>query len=102
MVAAWRRDKTMTFFHHGYGEARPLALAFYEDSLAYSPMDAAFDQPTVIVQGLRDEAVDYRTVERFARARPNVTLHLVDDDHSLQASLPRLWTELRAVLELPS
>ena len=42
-------------------------------------------------RGLRDASVDYRTVEQFARARPNVTLSLLDDDHQLTASLPRIW-----------
>ena len=48
-------------------------------------------QPTLIFQGLRDASVDYRTVEQFARGRPNVTLSLLDDDHQLTASLPRIW-----------
>ena len=53
------------------------------------PFDALIPQPTLIFQGLRDASVDYRTVEEFARTRPNVTLSLLDDDHQLMASLPR-------------
>jgi hypothetical protein len=30
-------------------------------------------------------------VERFAAARPNVELHMLDDDHQLIASLPYIW-----------
>ena len=37
-------------------------------------------------------------MEAFAKARPNVTLSLVDDDHQLIASLPRMWTDIRAFL----
>ena len=39
-IEAWRRDGTMTFFHYGYGEERPLSFEFYEDSLQYDPFEA--------------------------------------------------------------
>jgi hypothetical protein len=44
--------------------------------------------------------VDYRTVEAFARTRPNVTLALLDDDHQLVASLPRIWNDGQPFLGL--
>ena len=59
-----------------------------------------FSQRILIFQGLRDQSVDYRAVEQFARTRPNVTLSLLDDDHQLAASLPRLWRDVEAFLEL--
>ena len=80
-----------TFFHYGYGESARSTYAFYEDSLRYDAFDASFTQPTLIFQGTRDASVDSRTVEAFAAARPNVTLSLLDDDHQLVASLPRIW-----------
>ena len=52
---------------------------------SYDAFAAQFAQPTLIFQGRRDASVDYRTVERFASGRPNVTLSLLDDDHSLVA-----------------
>ena len=50
------------------------SFAFYEDSLEYDAFDAAVAQPALIFQGVRDASVDYRTVEAFAKTRPNVTL----------------------------
>jgi hypothetical protein len=44
--------------------------------------------------------VPYQTVEQFARTRPNVTLSLLDDDHQLIASLPRMWNDVEAFLGL--
>jgi len=90
-VEEWRRLGALPFFHYRFGEERPLNFTFYEDSLRYDPFDAALTQPALIFQGLRDASVDYRTVERFAKTRPNVTLSLLDDDHQLIASLPRMW-----------
>jgi uncharacterized protein len=99
-IEAWRREGEMTFFHYGYGEPRPLSVQFYEDSLRYDAFAAQFAQPTVVFQGRRDASVDCRTVESFATGRPNVTLSLLDDDHSLITSLPRIWHELESFLGL--
>jgi len=99
-VDEWQRRGALPFFHYAYNEERDLAFTFYEDSLQHDAFDAVFRQPTLIFQGLRDASVDYRTVEAFAKTRPNVTLSLLDDDHQLIASLPRMWTDMRAFLEL--
>ena len=99
-IETWHQDGAITFFHHAYGEERNLNVAFYDDSLRYDPMGAEVPQPTMIFQGIRDAAVDYRTVERFAAARPDVTLSLLDDDHSLVESLPRIWRDVQPFLDL--
>jgi uncharacterized protein len=97
-IDEWRRRGALPFFHYADNAERPLNVAFYEDSLRYDAFDARFAQPALIFQGLRDASVDHRTVEAFARARPNVTLALLNDDHQLLASLPRMWTDVRAFL----
>ena len=61
---------------------------------------ARFAQPTLIFQGRRDRAVEPRSVELFARTRPNVTLTMLDDDHQLVASLPRIWSGIESLLNL--
>jgi len=99
-IEEWRRRGVLPFFHYAYGEERLLDFAFYEDSLRYDPFDATMTQPTLIFQGLRDASVDYRTVEQFARTRPSVTLSLLDDDHQLIASLPRIWEGMMEFLGL--
>ena len=99
-VDEWRRTGSLRFFHYAYGEERPLDYAFYEDSLRHDAFDARFAQPALVFQGMRDTSVDYRTVEQFSRARPNVTLSLLDDDHQLMASLPGIWDGLAHFLDL--
>jgi hypothetical protein len=59
-----------------------------------------FSQPTLIFQGSHDRSVDPRTVEAFARVRPNVTLSLLEDDHSLTNSLSRIWDGVSTFLEV--
>jgi uncharacterized protein len=99
-VDEWRRRGALPFFHYAYNEPRDLSFAFYEDSLRHDAFGAAVTQPTLIFQGLRDASVDHRTVEAFAATRPSVTLALLEDDHQLIASLPRMWTDMRAFLDL--
>jgi pimeloyl-ACP methyl ester carboxylesterase len=99
-VDDWRRRGEASFFHYADNEERLLDYAFYEDTMRYDAFDAAVSQPTLIFQGLRDQSVDYRTVEQFARTRPNVTLCLLEDDHQLVASLPRIWNDVEAFLGL--
>jgi len=99
-IEEWRVRGALPFFHYAYEEERLLGYRFYEDSLAHDAFEARFAQPTLIFQGLGDASVDHRTVEAFARTRPNVTLSLLDDDHQLVASLPRIWDGISDFMEL--
>jgi len=99
-IAEWRQRGAMPFFHYAYNAERNLDVEFYEDSLRHDAFNTAVRQPALVFQGRRDASVDYRTVEAFANARPNVALTLLDDDHQLIASLPRIWNDVRPFLEL--
>ena len=99
-IAQWERNGATSFFHYGFDEERMLNFEFYADSLRHDPYEVDFPQPTLIFQGRRDVVVDYRSVESFARTRDNVTLRLLDDDHQLTASLPYIWQETAAFLEM--
>jgi hypothetical protein len=94
----WRRRGARPFFHYADHAERDLQFAFYEDSLQYDTFNATVRQPALIFQGLHDASVDHRMVEAFAGARPNAALSLLDDDHQLTASLPRIWNDVRDFL----
>jgi hypothetical protein len=96
----WRRDGVLALHHHAFDEERHLAYGFYEDSLGYDAYTTEFTQPALVFQGLNDRSVEPRTVEAFASTRPNVTLSLLDDDHQLHASLPRIWQDVAPFLGL--
>jgi pimeloyl-ACP methyl ester carboxylesterase len=99
-IDEWRRKRSLPFFHYAFGEERELDFGFYEDSLRYDALGAAFGQPTLIFQGLSDRSVDPKTVEEFSRGRPNVMLSLLEDDHQLIASLSRMWNSISPFLGL--
>ncbi|HEV2983312.1 MAG TPA: YqiA/YcfP family alpha/beta fold hydrolase [Vicinamibacterales bacterium] len=99
-IDEWRRLGALPFFHYGHRKEMLLGFSFYQDSLGHDAFETLFPQPALVFQGLRDTSVDYRTVEAFARDRPNVTLSLLEDDHQLIASLPRMWDDIAPFLGL--
>jgi pimeloyl-ACP methyl ester carboxylesterase len=92
-VDEWRRSNQLEVFHYGFGRLMPVHFALYEDAARYDVSHARVDLPIQIFQGLRDESVDPESVRRWSAGRPNVELHLLDDDHQLHASLPIIWPE---------
>ena len=101
-IARWKERGEYEFLHYGHGNGPtmrlPLAYAFYEDSLKYDAFGTLFPQPTLIFQGTRDALVNSQDVEHFAATRANVALTLLDDDHQLISSLPRIWDDVQPFL----
>ena len=90
-VDEWRRTNKLEVFHYGFGRLMPVHFELYEDAARYDLTHARVELPIQIFQGLRDESVDPESVRRWSAVRPNVELHLLDDDHQLHASLPAIW-----------
>ena len=87
----WQRTDMLQVFHYGYGRLVPVHYELYSDATKYDAFNAMVEQPVLIFQGTRDTSVDPATVERWAAARSNVELHLLDDDHQLLSSLEVIW-----------
>jgi pimeloyl-ACP methyl ester carboxylesterase len=97
-VDEWRRTDKLEVFHYGFGRLMPVHFELYEDAARYDLTHARVELPIQIFQGLRDESVDPESVRRWSAVRPNVELHLLDDDHQLHASLPVIWPEIARFL----
>jgi alpha-beta hydrolase superfamily lysophospholipase len=93
-LAAWRSSNRLDVFHYGYGKMMPVHYELYADAGRYNALDVRLAQPVQVFQGRRDTAVDPAAVERWAKARSNVELHMLDDDHQLHGSLEYIWTEM--------
>ncbi len=89
----WKRTNRLDVFHYGYGRVMPVHYELYSDARGYDCINVELSMPMQIFQGRADTAVDPETVERWGRARSNVELHMLDDDHQLMASLPYIWRE---------
>jgi hypothetical protein len=60
-------------------------------------MTASFAQPALIFRGFATSR-SIRVVES-SPSRRNVTLSMLDDDHQLIESLPRMWADVEAFLD---
>jgi pimeloyl-ACP methyl ester carboxylesterase len=96
----WRRTNRLTTFHYGYGRTMDVHYELYSDARRYDSVNAALSMPIQVFQGRRDDAVDPAVVEQWARARPNVELHMLDDDHQLTGSLDYIWAEMKRFLSI--
>jgi hypothetical protein len=92
-IDEWRRTNRLEIFHYGFGRVVPVHYELYTDAQRYDSLNARVEMPIQIFQGTKDTAVDPRTVERWAQARPNASLHMLDDDHQLTASFDYIWSE---------
>jgi len=96
----WKRTNRLDVFHYAYGGMVPVHYELYAGARRYDCINAVLNMPVLVFQGRRDDAVDPVAVEQWSRARPNVELHMLDDDHQLTASVDYLWTEMRRFLSL--
>lgn len=98
----WKTTGLTNVFHYGYGRMMPVGYDLYSDACGYDCAGAALQMPIQVFQGRRDTVVDPASVEQWASHRPNVTLHMLDDDHQLGGSLEEIWQEMERFLELNS
>jgi len=96
----WRTTGITNVFHYGYGRMLPVGYELYADACGYDCAGLSVTMPIQIFQGRNDTIVDPASVERWAATRPNVELHMVDDDHQLGKSLDDIWTHVERFLEL--
>ena len=96
----WETSGQLNVFHYGYGRILPVHYGLYTDACGYECVNARLDMPILIFQGRRDTSVSAAAVEAWAVRRPNVELHLLDDDHQLAGSLDYIWDETRRFLAL--
>ena len=89
----WQRTDCLNVFHYGYGRTIPVHYDLYKDATRYDCVGAQLSVPMQVFQGRGDTAVDPASVERWAHARSNVELHMLDDDHQLMSSLEYIWGE---------
>ena len=94
-IGDWRRAGHLNVFHFGYGRMMPIHYELYEDARRYDAMTAVLPMPVLVFQGRRDTAVDPATVKAWSEPRPNVELHLLDDDHQLGNSLSYMWEKTK-------
>jgi hypothetical protein len=87
---SWKRMGSIPVWHHGLGEEVELGWEFYAESSSYPAFPDTGGKPVLVFHGRRDEVVPLEAVERFQAGRPGVELEVLDDEHALAESIPRL------------
>jgi pimeloyl-ACP methyl ester carboxylesterase len=98
-IQRWQQDDALPVFHYGDNALRSLQWGFMPDARRYDADAVSIPVATLIYQGTRDEVVRPASVERWAAARPWVTLRLVDDGHQLLAHLDTMWDDVRRFVD---
>ena len=96
-LARWRVEGTTPVFHYGLGRELPLGVELLDDAARY-PDEPEVRCPALVFAGRHDEAVPLAAVERFARARPERELVVLDAGHELTDVLEPLWERTAAFL----
>jgi uncharacterized protein len=99
-LAKWKASNRREFFHYGYNEPRDVHYQLYQDAQRYQSARVTPETPALVFHGRRDAIVDPAMVEQFCAARPNMMLHMLDDEHQLLGHLDFLWRETAAFLGL--
>ena len=96
----WKASGFTNVFHYGFGRVIPVHYELFADACSYECENVSLDVPIQIFQGRHDTVVDPKAIEEWAERRPNVELHMLDDDHQLGSSLDYIWGDVRRFLEL--
>lgn len=99
-IEEWRRSGKLRVHHYASGQPRDVGFELFEDAAQYDAFTVDLELPILAFQGRQDASVDPKMVERWAAARPSVTLRMVEDDHQLARSIDAIWAETREFLEL--
>jgi uncharacterized protein len=89
-LAEWRKNGSISVFHYGIGREAPLDYQLMEDAEQYQPFPD-FQQPCLLLHGLKDQVVPFENSARFADSHPNVTLFSFDSGHDLTDVLDDIW-----------
>jgi pimeloyl-ACP methyl ester carboxylesterase len=99
-IEEWRRSGKLRVHHYASGQPRHVGFELFEDAAQYDAFTVDLELPILAFQGRHDASVDPKMVERWAVARPNVRLRLLEDDHQLTTSVDVIWQESKTFLGL--
>jgi pimeloyl-ACP methyl ester carboxylesterase len=100
-LARWRAAGTLPVFHYGRKREVPLDVALLDDARRYPP-EPDVRCPVLAFAGRHDDAVPLADVERFAAARPERELVVMESGHELTDVLAPMWERTQVFLRAHS
>ncbi|MBX9688876.1 MAG: alpha/beta hydrolase [Candidatus Obscuribacterales bacterium] len=96
----WQQNGFLELFHYGYMQDRKLERSFLDDMENHQTESVKISVPTLVLHGKSDEIVSVQESLDFERLNSDfVDLCILDDDHQLLSSLPRIWQETLRFLQ---
>jgi len=96
----WQATGWFRFHHHLDGKDYEVSYGLIEDIMRYDSYQAHLNMPVLIFHGRNDRNVLYEQSAKFAGARKNVTLQLVNSNHVLEDQLDEIWSTSVQFFEL--
>jgi pimeloyl-ACP methyl ester carboxylesterase len=93
----WRENGVIPVYHYGSGREISLGYQLMLDAEQF-PAFPDFQQPCLILHGLKDAVVPYEQSAQFAAGHPNVRLFSFDSGHELTDVMDELWSTCSAFL----
>ena len=96
----WAQTKETSVYHYGYKEDRLLHYNFVLDLQKYNTYNFKRQIPALVFHGTQDDVVNIKNSQECTVKHNQAQLFELDDDHSLENSLPFIWDKTKDFLDL--
>jgi pimeloyl-ACP methyl ester carboxylesterase/GNAT superfamily N-acetyltransferase len=91
-LAQWKATGRFRFHHHLYKKEYKVSYGLIDDLMKYDSYHMHLSIPILIFHGYHDKNVSYEQSVKFAERSKDVTLRLVNSDHTLLDQLDDIWS----------
>lgn len=90
-LTEWVNTGYQPTYHYGYEKQVKLHYEFYTDMFKHNDSNFTRNLPCLIFHGTKDKIVPINLSEEYSQNHPMAKLISLDDDHSINKNLNKLW-----------
>lgn len=98
LLSDWQEIGKQKIYHYGYQREIELHYDFIEDLHTLIDHDFKRQLPVQIFHGQSDQTIPVINSQTYLAANSLARLDILDDEHSLEKSLPIIWQQVEAFL----
>lgn len=99
-IMEWQKQGSLSVYHYSLGKNVKVSSDLINDILKYDSYKVNIKVPITIIHGKQDKEVSYEQSIQFSQHRNNVSLLIVDSDHSLSSEKQLIWSSIVKELKL--
>lgn len=99
-VTDWKRTGWLDVHNYAADDTRRVHYGLFEDAARYDSYAVNLVIPTLIYHGTNDASVPVEQSIRFAEERANVSLKIVESDHTLLDHIDVIWQDMQKFFAL--